>query len=327
VPSPAEVDNFKKLLITLSAKAADSITSLWNQFADTDPQTRWNALEMAYPAIIDPFMAASGTLAAEWYSSLDPTADFAVEVAPPVNRDALAANVNWALTQTDVLSALVGSSERQIFNSSRETIFSNVEREGIKYARHASANACAFCRLLATRGGVYASEQAAVRVVGRGKDLSMMERRQRAAGNPLPFRPRFDSRGAAVDEGAVSLGGYKRRAGKGGKGRFIAGGSGQTRGAQKLVDKYHDNCHCMPVPVRAGTFYEPPDYAVGWQQEYFDAQDAAKAAGKTKGDFGAIDVDAVLNEMRKAQYPARKDALNARRRELYAQKQKMQGDQ
>lgn len=326
MPSPAEVDNFQQLLATLSAKAVQSVTALWNQFSAADPVTRWQALEAAYPAVVDPFMAASGTLSAEWYSSLDPQAPFAVETAPPVSREALAANVNWALTQTDVLAALTGSVERQVFSTSRDTIVSNVEREGIKYARHASANACSFCRLLATRGPVYSSEAAAVRVVGRGKDLTLGERRMRASSSGLPFRPRFPGQGAAVDPGAISLGGNKRRAGKGGKGRFLAGGSGQTRGEQKLGDKYHDNCHCIAVPVRAGDNYQPPDYVAEWQQDYFNAQDAAKSAGKTKGDFGAIDVDAVLNEMRKAKYPAQKDALNARRRELYAQKQKLQGD-
>lgn len=324
MPSPTEVDNFQLLLATLSAKAVDAVTSLWNSLQNVDRDTRWRALQTAFPTVVDPYMAASGTLSAEWYASLDPAAAFAVEAAPPVARDVLSANAGWALTQPDVLGALRGSVERQIFNVSRETIISNVEREGIKYARHASANACSFCRLLATRGGVYASELAAVRVVGRGKDLTLGERRMRASSAGLPFRPRFPGQGAAVDPGAISLGGNKRRAGKGGKGRFIAGGSGQVRGEQKLGDKYHDNCHCIAVPVRSGDRYEPPDYAVQWEQDYFAAQDAAMAAGKTKGQFGAIDVDAVINEMRKAQYPDVKDRLNAERRQRYAQKKTQQ---
>lgn len=323
MPSPAEVDNFQRLLATLSDKAVIAVTALWNKVANADPKARWEALEAAYPALVDPFMAASATLSAEWYSSLDPAAAFAVETAPPVAPKALYANVGWALTQTDALSALTGSIERQIFTVSRETIVSNVEREGVKYARHASANACSFCRLLATRGAVYASEAAATRVVGRGKDLSLGERRMRRSSAGLPFRPRFDSRGAAVDDTAVSLGGNKRR---GKRGRFLAGGSGQTRGEQKLGDKYHDNCHCIAVPVRTGDSYQPPDYVAQWEQDYFDAQDAAKADGKTKGEFGAIDVDAVLNKMRHKAYPDQKDAINARRRQLYADKKQQQGD-
>ena len=324
MPSPSEVDNFQGLLATLSGKAVEAVTALWNKLKDLDPDTRWQALQMAFPTVVDPFMAASGSLSAEWYSSLDPAAAFSVETAPPIANNVLYANTGWALAQPDVLAALTGTVERQIFNVSRDTIISNVEREGITYARHASANACSFCRLLATRGAVYSSELAAVRVVGRGKDLTLGERRMRASAAGLPFRPRFPGQGAAADAGAISLGGNKRRAGKGGKGRFIAGGSGQVRGEQKLGDKYHDNCHCIAVPVRAGDLYQPPDYAVQWEQDYFDAQDAAKAAGKTKGQFGAIDVDAVINEMRKAQYPDIKDRLNAERRQRYAQKKNQQ---
>lgn len=289
------------------------MTDLWNRLDGIDAETRWQALQAAYPEVVDPFLAASGSLSAEWYSSLNPQASFAVEAAQAVSKNVLAANVQWALTQTDALSALVGSAERQTFNMSRETIVSNVEREGVMYARHASANACAFCRMLATRGAVYASEAAGQTVVGRGKDLSMMERRQRAAGSPLPWRPRFTNAAPAVDANAVSLGGNKRR---GARGRFLAGGSGQTRGNQGLGKAYHDNCHCIAVPVRSGDFYEPPDYVNQWTQDYVDAQDSTT----TKGEYGAIDTNKVLNNMRQQSYPQRKDALNARRRELYAQK-------
>lgn len=322
MPSPAEVDNFQRLLATLSGRAVEAVTQLWNKLIDADFETRWKALQVAYPSVVDPFMAASGTLSAEWYASLNPGAAFAVETAPPIPAKALNANVGWALTQPDVLSALTGAVERQIFNVSRETIISNVEREGVKYARHASANACAFCQMLATRGAVYASEAAATRVVGRGKDLTLGERRMRASTAGLPWRPRFTNPaefgpGAAIDETAVSLGGRKRR---GKRGRFLAGGSGQTRGEQKLGDKYHDNCHCIAVPVRDGDSYEAPDYVNTWEQNYI----AATRQNHTKGEFGAIDTDAVINDMRRATYDDRKDALNARRRQLYADKKKQQ---
>jgi carboxyl-terminal processing protease len=41
---------------------------------------------------------------------------------------------------------------------------------------------------------------------------------------------------------------------------------------------------------------------------------------QTKGEFGAIDIDAVINEMRKSRYPGEKDLLNAERRARYAAK-------
>jgi len=322
MPSPSEVDNFQRLLTTLSAQAVAAVTALWDTLSTVDAVTRWKALHDAYPAVVDPFINASAVLTAEWYSSIDPASSFAVVTQPPPPTAILHSNVGWALALADPLTNLIGSLERQVFNASRDTILSNAEKEGTKWARHASANACSFCRILATRGAVYASEAAAQSVVGRGKDLSPMERRMRAAGTPLPFRPRFSGQGAAVDPGAVSLGGNKRRGGKGGKGRFIAGGAGQLRGSQTLGEPYHDNCHCIAVPVRNGA-YEPPDYVAQWDQDYGDARAALKASGDVKNQFGALDTNKIVNQMRRDQYPEVKDRLNAERRKRYAdQKEK-----
>ncbi|MGC7358433.1 hypothetical protein RA989_21590, partial [Mycobacteroides abscessus subsp. massiliense] len=51
------------------------------------------------------------------------------------------------------VSDLTGSAARALFNASRDTVLANVAAEpGARWARHASANACSFCRLMATRG-------------------------------------------------------------------------------------------------------------------------------------------------------------------------------
>ena len=52
--------------------------------------------------------------------------------------------------------------ERAIFDGFRDTITANADREpGARWARHASANACGWCRMLATREAVYTSAHAA----------------------------------------------------------------------------------------------------------------------------------------------------------------------
>jgi hypothetical protein len=96
--------------------------------------------------------------------------------------------LNWALhaptapqpTQPDIapqgsqptpavtLERLSGSAKRMVFDASRDTVTTNAIKQDVKWARYASANACAFCRLMATRGPVYASERSATKVVGRG---------------------------------------------------------------------------------------------------------------------------------------------------------------
>jgi hypothetical protein len=253
VPSPAEVGNFQQLLTGLSSAAVVAVTVLWNKLQNADPQTRWQVLHDTYPETVDPFMAAAAVLSAEWYASINKASDFAVETAAPISQDVLHANVGWALSQADPIANLAGSVERQIFNSSRDTVLSNAQRQGVRYARYASANACSFCQVLATRvdSGLYKTEYSSVRVVGR---------------------------------------------------------AGRPRGTRKLGEKFHDNCHCLPVPVFDGEPYTPPDYVQQWDTQYGEARDAV--GGKTND---------IINHMRRAQYPDIKDALNAERRKRYAE--------
>ncbi|MGW6698849.1 VG15 protein [Nocardia sp. NPDC055049] len=64
------------------------------------------------------------------------------------------------------LERLIGAGERHINNASRQTITENADEEGVRWARHAEPDACAFCRMLATRGAIYLSEADASRVTG-----------------------------------------------------------------------------------------------------------------------------------------------------------------
>jgi hypothetical protein len=150
-------------LITLSAQGALAVTNLWNQYQNADPETRWQELQEAFPLVVDPFLAASAVLSTEWYRSLDPESTFPAEPSPTAAAAALSANATWALTQLNPLQNLVGSVDRQVFSSSRQTLVDNAEREGVRFARYASANACAWCRVLATREAVYKSAANAVK--------------------------------------------------------------------------------------------------------------------------------------------------------------------
>lgn len=166
--------------------------------------------------------------------------------------------------QIELIDRLTGPVQRYVNTSARDTLSGNADREGVVWARHASANACAFCRMLATRLAVYTSEDAAGQVVGRGQEMSLADRRARAAGRSRRER-----------------------------GRFMAGGR-RPRGTRALGEKYHDNCHCIPVPVRAGDVYEPPPYVAEWDQQYIDATNETPGIGR----YGAIDTRAVLAHMR-----------------------------
>lgn len=155
MPSPSEVAAFQALIAQLADAATSDVSALVES-------SEWAELVESYPELLDPYIAAAGQLTAEWYQSLSPT-PFAVEVAAPPPKSALASNVRWALTQQDPVGAVVGSAERQVFTASRETVLENARREKVRFARYASANACSWCRVLATRDPVYYSAENALK--------------------------------------------------------------------------------------------------------------------------------------------------------------------
>jgi len=157
MPSSTEAANFQDLIGQLAAVAVSRTTELMRSTQDVA------VLQETYPVVVDPVIAASAQLSTEWYQSLDPEAAFAVEPAAPPPVSALQMNVRWALTQDDVVGALSGSAERQVFTASRKTVASNADRERVRFARYASANACTWCRVLATRGAVYRAADLAVK--------------------------------------------------------------------------------------------------------------------------------------------------------------------
>ena len=236
---PAEL---RSALVDLNALMVSDLAALWRAVDGQDVEFLRDALQAEVPGVVDPYLAAAGDITADWYEAQAPDLNYVARPAALVDEGQLQATARWAagtvLTRTPVspLDLLAGSMQRALFNESRETIVENAEVEpGARWARHASANACEFCRMVATRGAVYTSESAASRVGGRGVDESTNIGRRR-----------------------------------GGRARGI-----RARGNQSIGDKYHDHCHCIAVPVRPGQSYNPPSYVEEWEAEYTRARKAA----------------------------------------------------
>lgn len=70
--------------------------------------------------------------------------------------------------QARIISRLAGATQRYVTSAARDTITANAEEEGVRWARHAQPDACAFCRMLATRGPDYLTEESA-QIVGTGR--------------------------------------------------------------------------------------------------------------------------------------------------------------
>ena len=236
---PAEL---RSALADLNTVMQIDLLALWRAIDGQDVEVLRTVLQAEVPDVVDPYLSAAGDITADWYEAQAPRLAYTATPAPLPPRERLETTARWAagsvLSRSSVspLDLLSGSMQRALFDESRRTVLDNAQAErGARWARHASANACEFCRMVATRGAVYASEASATRVGGRGVDVSTNVGRRRG-----------------------------RRAG----GR-------RSRGSQAIGSRYHDHCRCIAVPVRPGTSYEPPSYVEEWEAEYTRARKAA----------------------------------------------------
>lgn len=257
----------QRILGQLHTLAVEDLVTLWRTASGMDLESRaFRALiEQAYPDIPSRWGTAAADIATQWYDESAPDLAYRATPAPLHPVEQYAGNARWALGAVGeaALDRLVGDLQWSLFDMARQTTELNVASEsGSRWARYASSNACAFCRVMATRGAVYASAESAGTVVGRGKEMSESDRRARARG---------EIRGA--------------------RGRFIAGGR-RTRGTQGMGSKYHKHCHCIAVEVRPGSTYEPPAHVEKWTQDYIDASRAVQPGA------GAGDLKDILAHMR-----------------------------
>lgn len=180
---PVAVAEFQGVLGELANRAGVAISRLLPRLARMTLREQLVFITDAYPALLDPFLSASARMTTQWYAEQPTTggraataagpgarltpAAFAPEPAQLPTPERLAVSGRWAMLQPQPLQAMRGSATRAIFDASRDTVLDNAEREGVRYARYASATACGFCRMLASRGGEYRSEAAALTVVAR----------------------------------------------------------------------------------------------------------------------------------------------------------------
>ena len=161
---PVATAEFQRALSGLAASSSRSVTKLLARLDRLTVPEALGFISDAYPVVIDPYLRGSAELTTQWYAEQPArpvrrgAAVFVPEAAPLIERDRLAASARWAVLQRDPVSALSGSATRSIFDQARRPVLANVRREKVKWARYASASACGFCRMLATREAVYASE-------------------------------------------------------------------------------------------------------------------------------------------------------------------------
>lgn len=189
MPTLAEAEGHRQAVTDLTTLAQAELVAMWRRAVDlASPAEVAEATRDVLPVIVTAYSLAGATLAADFYETVRDAAGvpgaFAAELFDAVAPERVDALIGWGLqplfpTQGALdanmlaepdpgaaLSRLSGGLQRIVANADRQTITGNVERDpaDARWARHASANACAFCALMATRDATYRTEASALRV-------------------------------------------------------------------------------------------------------------------------------------------------------------------
>lgn len=172
------VERYRADLQDLTALAARDVSLLLSEVRGSPIGEVREILTAVVPDLVEPFLGASGELAATWYEDLRSAAsvsgtfyaDTVVEGIPASKAERLA---RWAVAPLaadegaipDVLSRLSGAVQRAVFDAGRDTVVGNTRRDPVRvgWQRMARPGSCAFCGLLASRGAAYESRESASR--------------------------------------------------------------------------------------------------------------------------------------------------------------------
>jgi hypothetical protein len=184
VASLAEVVAFQSAIGHLTTLTIADLVAFWRGLDTEDAASSAQAVREFLPDLLDTYASLSAELGAAFYDeSRDAAGVRGSFVADPVvipPGDRAQSMISWGIaplfrgasvrdlvgTGPDpdlALSRLSGGSQLMVAEGARETIADNVDKDPAKptYARHASANACAFCSLIASRGAVYRTARSA----------------------------------------------------------------------------------------------------------------------------------------------------------------------
>lgn len=180
-------DRYRRAQRGLSRLLLRDVGRLWRLFSPAQPASFSDWLEAANE-VIARYGDMSASLAAEFYDAqrVDADAEDAFTVplpdSPPVDQTETV--LRWATHDVwprdgeaemgrEPLASRLAVAERRteavaqklVADQGRETVRRAVreDRQAVGYARAAALGACAFCRLMASRGAVYATAQSAGR--------------------------------------------------------------------------------------------------------------------------------------------------------------------
>jgi hypothetical protein len=156
----------------LTQRSRDDIRALWDAAVRLPDVDFFTYVSDAFPDIVIPYHQLAAEFAASAFEEDFPALAVTAVVADPPPVEALRKSAQWALGADGIkaIDRMAATTQRHIYDGNRDTTATNAEASGLRWVRIARPNACAFCRLLASRAAVdsgFASQQSASRVVGR----------------------------------------------------------------------------------------------------------------------------------------------------------------
>lgn len=170
----ALVNERKRQVSGLTALAVRDLMDIWPELSLEDLARLEAQLIDLLPLIGDEYANAVAVTGADWYEDLRAEyvgGAYSARLGKMPEEGQYRALAGFALqplyespdSAQKALSRAAGGLTRLIRQSGRETIIENVleDPRATRWARAASAGACAFCAMLATRGAAYTSEESA----------------------------------------------------------------------------------------------------------------------------------------------------------------------
>ena len=161
----AQVNASRLAQSALSNRAKSAVRALWADVRGSPNKVVRDAFLTAAPQIVDAYGSASAEVAAEYFEELT---GFSAEPSDSLDEDQVVGAVRyqagklWTPEPAGFVTGLMTDVDKFVKAFGRDTIYSNADRRGVRYARiPTGSKTCAFCMVLASRDAVYLSRQSA----------------------------------------------------------------------------------------------------------------------------------------------------------------------
>lgn len=164
MPTAPEAARYKRANDDLATRIERDLRKAWAALGAATPDQRRDVLLDVTPGLVRRYGEIAGALAADYFEATTGARATIVEpneAAMTGSVRALAGGLYTGLS-APVLTAVTAATVRHALQAGRSTIYGSAARtRGIRFARVPEPGACDWCRILSSRGAVYASRETA----------------------------------------------------------------------------------------------------------------------------------------------------------------------